>query len=267
MPDSRGKSHVRIAVFTILAIHVVLLGALLMAGCKKTTTENAANAPGTPPGDNTEIPPFQADSNAPPVAPTETGSVTPPPSNLAQNPGATPPPSTPVPAAPVTPTPVPETPTTTTDTGVAGGTATEHVIVKGDTFGGLAKKYHVTLKALTGANPGVQPSRLKIGQKITIPRPSSTASAGAASTTGDASAAGGEIVHVVKSNDTLWALAKKYGVSQNAIKSANGLRTSSLKVGQKLKIPAKNGGGLSPAPAPVLEPVPAPAPSAGTPVQ
>jgi hypothetical protein len=32
-----GRSHIRIAVFTILAIHVVLLGALLLQGCKRTT--------------------------------------------------------------------------------------------------------------------------------------------------------------------------------------------------------------------------------------
>jgi len=29
LPNARGRSHIRIAVFTILAVHVVLLGALL----------------------------------------------------------------------------------------------------------------------------------------------------------------------------------------------------------------------------------------------
>lgn len=267
MPDSRGKSHVRIAVFTILAIHVVLLGALLMAGCKKTNTDTAA-LPGNPP-ENSEIPPFQADSNAPPVAPPESAPVTPPPSNLAQN-QVTPPPTDfapqPLPTnpAPVVPPPVAPAPV---DTPVATGSATEHVIVKGDTYGSLAKRYSTTIKAITAANPGVQPSRLKIGQKINIPAPSASAPAAVANgSTGAAGAgsSGGDIVHVVKSNDTLWALAKKYGVSQNAIRSANGLKTSSLKVGQRLKIPAKSGGGapasaVTPTPEPA--PIPAPAPS------
>src|SRR5882672_999041 len=34
-PEARGRSHVRIAVFTILGIHVVVLSALMIAGCKK----------------------------------------------------------------------------------------------------------------------------------------------------------------------------------------------------------------------------------------
>jgi len=48
-------------------------------------------------------------------------------------------------------------------------TETTHTIVKGDTFGSLAKQYHTTIKAITKANPGVDSSHLKIGQKINIP--------------------------------------------------------------------------------------------------
>jgi LysM repeat protein len=48
----------------------------------------------------------------------------------------------------------------------AGGT---HAIVAGDTLANLAKKYNVTLTAIEAANPGVEPSTLKIGQVITIP--------------------------------------------------------------------------------------------------
>lgn len=56
----------------------------------------------------------------------------------------------------------------TTDT-TTSTDATTHVIAKGDTFGGLAIKYRTTIKAITQANPGVESSRLKIGQKINIP--------------------------------------------------------------------------------------------------
>jgi LysM repeat protein len=47
-----------------------------------------------------------------------------------------------------------------------GGT---HTIAAGDTFSNVAKKYGVSLKALEDANPGVDSSKLKIGQSITIP--------------------------------------------------------------------------------------------------
>jgi LysM repeat protein len=265
LPDSRGKSHVRIAVFTILAIHVVLLGALLMAGCKKTSNDQAANNPGNPPVDNSATIPPLPDSNATPVAPAGNPSVTPPPANNSAQNQVTPPPVPPVtpPSQPNTSAPVPPP----VDTGVGAATSGEHTIVKGDTFGVLAKKYNTTIKAITEANPGVQSSKLKIGQKIKIPAstgstaaPSSTAGGGPTAP----AAAGGETVHVVKNNDTLWGLARKYGVTQNAIKAANGLKTGSLKVGQKLKIPAKTA--ATPAPAPEGTPTPAPAPT-GTPAQ
>lgn len=45
--------------------------------------------------------------------------------------------------------------------------------------------------------------------------------------------------HKVRSGDSLYKLAKRYGVSVKAIKDANNLRDSDIKIGQKLKIPAK----------------------------
>ena len=45
------------------------------------------------------------------------------------------------------------------------------------------------------------------------------------------------IVHVVQRGDTLFRLALRFGVSIEAIKAANGLKTSKIVVGQKLLIP------------------------------
>ncbi len=47
-----------------------------------------------------------------------------------------------------------------------GGT---HTIASGDTLSNVAKRYNVTLKALEDANPGVDSTKLKPGQVITIP--------------------------------------------------------------------------------------------------
>ena len=46
---------------------------------------------------------------------------------------------------------------------------TEYVVVKGDSLWKIAKKNGVTLKALEAANPGVDPTKLKVGQKLSIP--------------------------------------------------------------------------------------------------
>lgn len=46
-------------------------------------------------------------------------------------------------------------------------------------------------------------------------------------------------VHTVVRGDTLWGLSRKYGVSIDAIKSANGLTRDTAVLGAKLQIPAQ----------------------------
>jgi len=45
------------------------------------------------------------------------------------------------------------------------------------------------------------------------------------------------IVHTVKKGDTLYSLARKYRSSVKTIMSANNLKSSTIRIGQKLKIP------------------------------
>jgi LysM repeat protein len=210
-PD-KGKSHIRIAVFTILAIHVVILGALLIAGCKRTE----------------EPPPLADTTNVFTPAPFEPPPVTP-----------VPPPVTNVPApAPGIVTPPIDTPPPPPP---PAGLGTEHTIIKGESFYTLGKKYGVSFKAIAEANPGVDPTRLKIGQKVNIPPPRAGAPAGAGV---NGAAADGTQTYKVRSGDNLGKIAKAHGVTVPALRRANGLRTDQIKVGQTLKIPAK------PAPAP-----------------
>src|SRR5882762_4217764 len=110
LPNARGRSHIRIAVFTILAVHVVLLGALLMAGCKKTTDQakNDASVDTGPPPFNPEQLPVNTNVPAPVVTSTAPTAVTPVPPPL--------------------PTATRETPPATST--LAEGT--EHTIMKGD---------------------------------------------------------------------------------------------------------------------------------------
>src|SRR5262245_29174482 len=101
---NRGKSPVPLTVFAILAVHVVLLGLLLIAGCnRKPSVDNSQDASALPP-----VPPPPADnwpgpptSSIPAVAASqhEVPPVPPPPpvENL------TPPPPPPPPADPTTP--------------------------------------------------------------------------------------------------------------------------------------------------------------------
>src|SRR5690606_3143789 len=75
--------------------------------------------------------------------------------------------TTPDPYATPYPTPVP------TPAPVPAPSGQEYTIVAGDTFSGIAKKFPgVTVRQIQDANPSVQPTRLRIGQKIVIPAPS-----------------------------------------------------------------------------------------------
>ncbi|MFH0907879.1 MAG: LysM peptidoglycan-binding domain-containing protein [bacterium] len=69
------------------------------------------------------------------------------------------------------PAPV-EPPAQTPDTGMEeqpSGPGGTYVIQSGDTYGKIARKQGATISAIQDANPGVDPSRLKIGQTIQLP--------------------------------------------------------------------------------------------------
>ncbi|MCX6905420.1 MAG: LysM domain-containing protein, partial [Verrucomicrobia bacterium] len=162
--QSKRKSQIRIIVFSILAIHVVLLGALLTQSCKREETQ-------TPKPEQTPLPPITDTNNYVPPPPPPVSNPPAPPAVVTSTPPALPPIETP-PAA-----------------------ATEHVIAKGDTFGSLAKKYGVSIKAIQRENPGVDSTKLKLNQKIKIPaKPPGGAAAPSASarSTAPEEAAAGE---------------------------------------------------------------------------
>jgi len=119
-------------------------------------------------------------------------------------------------------------------------TETEYTVVKGDSYSTIAKKCGVTVKAIEAANPGVEPTKLQIGQKLHIPAPASAGGSGSSMTTAPDTATTGEQSYSVKSGDTLTKIATEFGTTVKAIRSANNLTTDRITVGQKLKIPARS---------------------------
>ncbi len=229
---NKKRARVKVAVYSIFAINILVISPLLIQGCKKEapptdasalpadTTTNATPDTNLPPVPTTNFPPMAVVSNTPPPAPL------PPP-----------------------PAPVPETPP-----------SQDYVVAKGDSFYSIAKKFHVKTKEVEAANPGITPAKLKVGQKIQIPAGGS--SSGSSATPGSAmsSDSGSDNIVVVKPGDSLAKIAHEHGSTIRLIRTANDLKTDKIKVGQKLKVPAK----ASSAPvaaAPAQEPMPAPAPA------
>ena len=120
--------------------------------------------------------------------------------------------------------------------------ATDYKIVAGDNFWTVGKKFGVSAKAITDANPGVDPTKLKVGQVIHIPpavRSATTTAASAPVAEGD---------YKVQSGDTLTKIALDHHVSVRALRDANNLKTDNIKVGQVLKIPKASTPAATPAP-------------------
>lgn len=244
--QGRGRSTFQIISF-IGALHVVFLCGLLWIGCKKEEAPKSPDAGLAADG----LPPLRDASGqvTPPPSPTE---VLPP----VQNPvaGTTGPATT----APTNLPPVPEAvmipPPPVTEVPPAAGTT--HKVQKGETGVTIAKRHGVTLKALQEANPNVNWNRLKVDDVVQIPAASAPAPSSAAAPAAAHEAAGTASVYEVKPGDTGTKIAKATGVSWKRIRAANNLKSDTVRVGQKLKIP----GGSAPA-ASAAAPAPAPAPA------
>lgn len=135
-----------------------------------------------------------------------------------------------------------------------------HVVKRGEVLSGISKKYNVKMSAIVAANPGLNPNRIRIGQKLNIPgstaAPKSNVMLASASAKDGSHAAANTIApvkvkpafkpykgptkeYVVKSGDSLGKIALASGISIRALKEMNGLTKDTVRPGQKLKIPAE----------------------------
>lgn len=127
-----------------------------------------------------------------------------------------------------------------------------HVVLEKQTLFSISKVYGVTLQEIYAANPALnlETEGLKTYQILLIPDHSSTAQAEpetkpqekntpAPQQTSPQTKPSDEvyITHTVKWFEDLGAIAKKYGVSPEAIMKMNGMTSSTLKKKQKLRIP------------------------------
>ncbi len=164
-----------------------------------------------------------------------------------------------------------------------------YVIQDGDTLGKIATKFGIERKALLEANRLGEGQPIYIGETLMIPGSAAVASGekiappavpGSATVAANnapapvpttppaapsvpaakqenkvvgetkAPAPAKTSTHTVAKGDTLTSLAKKYGTSVDSLKSANGLRTDTISLGQTLKIPTVQSKTASTDPAP-----------------
>lgn len=103
-------------------------------------------------------------------------------------------------------------------------TNTYYTVKKGDNLYAIANRYGMTVDELKRLN-NLTSNTLSIGQKLIIKEPQPTS---------------GETTYTIKPGDTLYGIARTYGVTVDAIKRANNMTSNTLTIGRVLIIPASS---------------------------
>jgi membrane-bound lytic murein transglycosylase D len=123
-----------------------------------------------------------------------------------------------------------------------------HRVRSGETLGQIAARYRTSVKTLMSMNRLRSANRLSVGQVLRVPSRGGSSSTGSSSeervaratpkaVAPEAAASESALVqHRVRSGESLWILASRYGTSPEQIRADNGLTSNLLQVGQVLRI-------------------------------
>lgn len=129
-----------------------------------------------------------------------------------------------------------------------------YVVRSGDYLGRIAERSGVKMGRIRELNPGVDWDRLPIGTKVSLPfraaqaltarpeeRREEVTGAGYAAkpTPAPVAATEGRVIHRVEPGETLWGLARAYGVTVGALRQANDLAGEVIRPGQSLQVPGQ----------------------------
>jgi N-acetylmuramoyl-L-alanine amidase len=106
-----------------------------------------------------------------------------------------------------------------------------YIVKRGDTLSSIAAKSRISISQLKAAN-NLRGSTVMVGQRLNLaPSKGYIASRSQKATQGMK-------VYKVRSGETLWHIASKFGVRVDDLKRSNNLSSNSIKVGQQLRIPS-----------------------------
>ena len=103
-----------------------------------------------------------------------------------------------------------------------------YTVKSGDSLYSIGRQYNLTPDEIMSYN-NLSSNLLSIGQQLKIPTTTETIP-----TTDD------YIIYTVKSGDNLYAIGRQYGLTAEEIMNYNNLNSTSLSIGQQLKIPTSN---------------------------
>lgn len=104
-----------------------------------------------------------------------------------------------------------------------------HVVKQGETLYSIARTHAISIHELVKVNPGLTTStQVKLGQRLNLPGATTAASHTAARVPAR--------IHTVAKGETVYSVAKKYGITTTDIKQWNNLADLNLRIGQKLVV-------------------------------
>lgn len=116
----------------------------------------------------------------------------------------------------------------------SGGTT--YVVQSGDNLSQIARSFNTTAETLRKMNYLGNSSRIYVGQTLKLPVDKKTVKAGSKERPAPTTSKETQ-TYVVKEGDTVWDIARRFGVSTATLRSLNGLSNSArIQVGQTLKV-------------------------------
>jgi len=109
-----------------------------------------------------------------------------------------------------------------------------HRIRPGESLSTIARRYHTSVSRIKRANNLYRSNLIVAGKTLKIPRRGTVVYP---SKTVTPTRSGIPSNHVVRSGDSLWIIAKRYGTTTKKIQELNNLATTHLYIGQVLKLP------------------------------
>lgn len=109
-----------------------------------------------------------------------------------------------------------------------------HTVVAKETMYSISKKYNVTLEEIRQWNNLPSSPTLSIGQQLSIKKSAASSPVTSGKSSNETSSRNS--VHTVGASETIFSIARQYGITQQQLKEWNNLDGNELKIGQTLYV-------------------------------